>query len=607
MIYALCLDRDEKLWIGTEGAGLAIYDLKKQEVHQVSSEDGFDCSTVFAIQEDIAGNVWMSTNTGIVKWDRKESRFYAYDSSDGLQNGQFNSCSFMYDKVSGLMGFAGTEGVTLFYPDQVKPNVQPPAVVITGFQLFNKPVEINPSDKNATLKEAIGKTKEITLQYNQSIFTLEFAALSYTLPEKNMYAYKMENFDDDWNYVGTVRTATYTNLDPGEYIFKVKASNSDGVWNDQPASLVIRIIPPWWRTWWFRVFAIAVLVGTGVGYYKIRTGSIQEQNRRLGELVLEKTKQLQSANNELLAREEEIRAQNEDLSVQNDQLIQRQEEIKAQRDLLTEQNKKLESAWKTIEMQNKDILSRNMTLDQEVQERTKELVEYNQQLEQFAFIAAHNLRAPVARILGLGQVLDISQGNRDEEKTIINRLVYTTEELDRVVRDINTILDIRKNNTQVLTKVELTEELEIIKANLEYEIAETQAEIREDFSAVNILYTAKPYLDSILLNLIHNAIKYRDPNRKPCIEVKSTAQDEYICLSVSDNGLGINLDMHRRNMFNLYKRFHSHVEGKGMGLYLVKTQVAALGGKIDVESEVNTGTTFKVYLRRGDANEQDVS
>jgi len=607
MIYALCLDRDEKLWIGTEGAGLAIYDLKKQEVHQVSSEDGFDCSTVFAIQEDIAGNVWMSTNTGIVKWDRKESRFYAYDSSDGLQNGQFNSCSFMYDKVSGLMGFAGTEGVTLFYPDQVKPNVQPPAVVITGFQLFNKPVEINPSDKNATLKEAIGKTKEITLQYNQSIFTLEFAALSYTLPEKNMYAYKMENFDNDWNYVGTVRTATYTNLDPGEYIFKVKASNSDGVWNDQPASLVIRIIPPWWRTWWFRVFAIAVLVGTGVGYYKIRTRSIQEQNRRLGELVLEKTKQLQSANNELLAREEEIRAQNEDLSVQNDQLIQRQEEIKAQRDLLTEQNKKLESAWKTIEMQNKDILSRNMTLDQEVQERTKELVEYNQQLEQFAFIAAHNLRAPVARILGLGQVLDISQGNRDEEKTIINRLVYTTEELDRVVRDINTILDIRKNNTQVLTKVELTEELEIIKANLEYEIAETQAEIREDFSAANILYTAKPYLDSILLNLIHNAIKYRDPNRKPCIEVKSTAQDGYICLSVSDNGLGINLDMHRRNMFNLYKRFHSHVEGKGMGLYLVKTQVAALGGKIDVESEVNTGTTFKVYLRRGDANEQDVS
>jgi signal transduction histidine kinase len=189
---------------------------------------------------------------------------------------------------------------------------------------------------------------------------------------------------------------------------------------------------------------------------------------------------------------------------------------------------------------------------------------------------------------------------------IINRLVYTTEELDRVVRDINTILDIRKNNTQVLTRVELTEELKIIKANLEQEIAETQAVIREDFSAVNILYTAKPYLDSILLNLIHNAIKYRDPNRRPCIEVKSTVLDEYICLSVSDNGLGIDLDMHRRNMFNLYKRFHSHVEGKGMGLYLVKTQVAALGGKIDVESEVNAGTTFKVYLRRGEANEQHV-
>ncbi|HEY8933775.1 MAG TPA: two-component regulator propeller domain-containing protein [Cyclobacteriaceae bacterium] len=594
MVYALYIGRDERLWIGTEGAGLHIYDPVKKQLQQVSSKSGLDCSTVFAIQEDKNSNVWMSTNRGISKWDKKENKFYNYDGSDGLQNGQFNSCSFMYNKSLDLMSFAGTEGVTVFYPEQVKQNLRLSDVMIIGFQLFNKPVEINPSDKDAIIKQAINQTPEISLHYNQSVFTFEYAALNYTLPGKSKYAYMMEEFDKDWNYVNTSRTATYTNLDPGEYVFKVKASNNDGIWNEKPASIIIHIIPPWWQTWWFRLFAILTLMGSGIGYYKIRVQSIKQQNKKLEKSVLEKTAQLQQANDELLLREEEIKAQNEDLSLQNDQLIQRQEEIASQRDLLTDQNKKLETAWKTIEEHNR-------TLDQEVQERTKELVEYNQQLEQFAFIAAHNLRAPVARILGLGQVLDLPRTNPDEEKMIVNKLVRTTEELDNVVRDLNTILEIRKNNTHVLGRIDLTEELNIIKANLQHEIAETQTKISADFSAVNVIYTAKPYLDSILINLIHNAIKYRDTNRRPTIQLKTELHEEHICLSINDNGLGIDLELHQRNIFNLYKRFHSHVEGKGIGLYLVKTQVAALGGKIEVESKVNVGTTFKVYLRKGDA------
>jgi ligand-binding sensor domain-containing protein/signal transduction histidine kinase len=605
MIYALLFDKRGKLWIGTEGAGLLTYDSAQQKLQWVKEHDGFYSSTVFAMQQDNEGNIWLSTNTGISKWDVREKVFRNYDSSDGLQSGQFNSCSFLYDKKSNLMGFAGTEGVTLFYPDQIKPNLQKPDVVITGFELFNKDVPIDSvHDEDAILHQAINHTREITLQYNESVFTLEFAALSYTLPEKNQYAYKMENFDHDWNYVGSGRSATYTNLDPGTYTFRVKASNNDGVWNEDGVSLVIHIIPPWWKTWWFRTLAVLSLIGIAWAYSRLRIKAINEQKNLLEISVHEKTRQLQQVNDELLLREEEIKAQNEDLSLQNEELFSRQEEIATQRDLLTEQNQRLEDAWKTIETQNKEILLHNKTLDQEVKERTQKLVEYNQQLEQFAFIAAHNLRAPVARILGLGQVLDLAKDNLDEERLIVSKLISTTVELDKVVRDVSTILEIKKSNTPIIKKVDLTEELSNIKANLESEITETNTEIREDFSRANVIYTAKAYLDSILINLIHNAIKYRDLNRKPAIHIKTEVADGYVCLLISDNGLGIDLALHQNNIFNLYKRFHTHVDGKGMGLYLVKTQVTALGGKIEVESKVNVGTTFKVFLRNVDENEK---
>jgi len=271
-------------------------------------------------------------------------------------------------------------------------------------------------------------------------------------------------------------------------------------------------------------------------------------------------------------------------------LIQTNEEVMSQRDLLASQNLKLEEARTLIEKQNE-------TLESEVKKRTHELVEYNQQLEQFAFVSSHNLRAPVARILGLGQLLELPNKNAADETVIHKALIYTTRELDRVVRDLNTILEIKKNNTTVFTEINLEEELKLICISLEKEIAETKTEIITDFSRVPSIKTVRPYLDSILINLTSNAIKYRKSNREPVITLKSELRGEFICLTVTDNGLGIDLSLYREKLFTLYSRFHDHVEGKGLGLYLVKTQVNALGGKIEVESEVNKGTTFQVYLK----------
>jgi signal transduction histidine kinase len=241
---------------------------------------------------------------------------------------------------------------------------------------------------------------------------------------------------------------------------------------------------------------------------------------------------------------------------------------------------------------------RNETLEDEVEERTRDLVEYNQQLEQFAFISAHNLRAPVARILGLGHILGISNNDLIEARTIIDKMVVATEELDRVVKDLNTVLDLRRNSSSVIVPVNLEEELRLVKTNIEKEIEDTKAIFIEDFSKGVTLWTVKPYLDSILLNLICNAIKYRHPGRSPVISIRSEVQGNYFMLTIQDNGLGMDMEQYKDKLFTLYGRFHFHIDGKGMGLYLVKTQMVAMGGKIEVESKLDEGTTFHLSFKR---------
>ncbi len=297
----------------------------------------------------------------------------------------------------------------------------------------------------------------------------------------------------------------------------------------------------------------------------------------------------------LTAKTNELELANASVLATNEELIQSQEEIAAQRDVVSHQNKELEQSKLIIEKQNLEIKERNLNLEVEVESRTKELIEYNQQLEQFAFISAHNLRAPVARILGLGHLLELGENKNDPE--ILEKLVLTTKELDRVVSDLNIILEIRKNNTTIISEINLDAEVELIKISLAKEIAETEATIITEFGSVKSIRTIRPYMDSILVNLVSNAIKYRHAKRSPKITIKAEVQDSCICFTVKDNGLGIDLNLYKEKIFKLYSRFHDHVEGKGFGLYLVKTQVAAMGGRLEVESEVNEGTTFYIYLK----------
>ncbi|MDJ1485575.1 two-component regulator propeller domain-containing protein [Cytophagaceae bacterium YF14B1] len=584
-VRSMLEDSKGNYWFATDN-GLNRFDPDGETFSLAKGQGQLFSTSIQSIQEDNQGNLWLGTLNGLSRYTIKNQSVTNYSVADGIQGEEFSVNAALKAK-KGELFFGGFNGFSRFDPARLQVNTFIAPVVLTDFQIFNQPVPIGPG---SALSEYITQAKEIHLSYEQNVFSFQFAALNFIAPQKNRYAYRMEEFDTDWIYAGNRRTATYTNLDPGRYVFRVKAANNSGVWNQKGTSVVLIIDPPFYKTWWFMITLAALLIGMAYTFYQVRLSAVKQQNRKLALLVEHRTEELKNANDDLFQRQEEINAQNEELRSANDELFQKQEENAQQRDLLETQNRELLIIRKQIEAQNQN-------LDQQVKERTKELTAFNQQLEQFAFITAHNLRAPVARILGLGQLLQDQGYSIEERLDFTDKMAFTAAELDQVVKDLNTILEFRKNATLSLTPIHLKEELKMIKANLANEITETGAEIIENFSQVETIYSLKPYVDSILLNLIHNAIKYRSPERKPYITIQTQLIDEFVCVIVRDNGLGIDLETYQHKLFTLYKRFHFHVEGKGLGLYLVKTQVLALGGKIEVESVLNQGTAFKVYLK----------
>ncbi|HEY2726032.1 MAG TPA: PAS domain-containing sensor histidine kinase, partial [Parafilimonas sp.] len=223
---------------------------------------------------------------------------------------------------------------------------------------------------------------------------------------------------------------------------------------------------------------------------------------------------------------------------------------------------------------------------------TSDLLQRNNDLEQFAYIVSHNLRAPVANIIGLSEML--TGENLDEEmQEIVGGLSSSSEKLDSVIMDLNEVLKVRNELSENKVRVQLPELVEDILASIKTMIEKEKAEIQFDFTEADELLTVKSYLHSIFYNLITNAIKYRQPGINPVIKIRSFIRDNKVLITFSDNGMGIDLTTNGEKVFGLYKRFHTHIEGKGLGLFMTKTQVETLGGRISIQSEINKGTIFK--------------
>jgi signal transduction histidine kinase/ligand-binding sensor domain-containing protein len=274
---ALCFYEDEsgKVWMGTYGSGLCNYDPVNKTFRYYTTKDGLSNDVVYGILPDRSANLWLSTNNGISKFNPAAGSFKNYDMKDGLQSNEFNQGAYTAGH-SGEFFFGGINGFSAFFPDEIIENQYIPPVYLSSFKIF---------DTMLPLPSPVQENTEIELSYSQNFFSFEFVALNYTLPERNMYAYKLEGFDSDWHRLSaSQRYGSYSNLDPGTYTLLIKGSNNDGVWNETGSSVKIIITPPFWMRWWFRLLIVLLFTGAVTAVIMQRVSSLHKR-RKLQEEV----------------------------------------------------------------------------------------------------------------------------------------------------------------------------------------------------------------------------------------------------------------------------------------------------------------------------------
>jgi two-component system sensor histidine kinase ChiS len=272
---AIFKDRNGTIWITTLGGGLnkMLRSGAGVSFRTFNSAEGLLNSVLYGIVEAADGNLWVSSNHGISKFDPMKQQFTNYSMQDGLPTQEYNQNSYHLGK-SGAIYFGGVNGIVKFRPEEITINTTPPQIAVTDFSVFSE-------HRNDLLRSG-----EITLSYLQNFFSFEFTSLCFEMPEKNQYAYRLEGLQNEWNYIGTRRFASFTNIDPGEYLFRVKGSNNDGVWNEQGVSVKITIVPPFWATLWFRLLAVTFFIGVIVG--GVRYSAYRKYRRQIEELEQQK-------------------------------------------------------------------------------------------------------------------------------------------------------------------------------------------------------------------------------------------------------------------------------------------------------------------------------
>jgi len=258
-------------------------------------KDGFPNTSLYSLLKDSTGSFWISSNAGIVKFNpespSEKPELKVYGVKDGLLNTEFNMGSF-YQASNGTMCFGGSSGFNLFRPSQIKNNPNAPPAYVIGYKRGGKDVSTD------TL---IQYKKHLDLSWRENYFQFELVALDYTDPTANKFSYKLEGYDAEWSEPSNVRYVSYTELPGGDYVFKVKAANSDGVWNDVPYEISIRVVPPFWKTKTFYALMALLLIGASVGFTQYRTRAIKKENKLLEAKVAERTKELHEKNMDIMA------------------------------------------------------------------------------------------------------------------------------------------------------------------------------------------------------------------------------------------------------------------------------------------------------------------
>jgi ligand-binding sensor domain-containing protein len=266
-VFSIYEDNSGIFWIGTMGEGLNRFDPVREQFKVYTERNGLPNNVVYTTLDDKAGNLWLSTNWGLSKFNKVNEIFVNYDTKDGVQGNEFNAGAYFQNR-HGEMYFGGMNGFNVFYPAEITLNRVPPRMVFTGLRILNDLVDTD-----------IENGEIIRLSYMENFFSIEFSGLDYTNPSKNLYRYKLDKYDEGWIFANAgQRRAEYRKVDPGSYHFLVTGSNNDGIWNPDGISLTIIISPPWWKTWVFRLLLILILVTLLWSFIILRIKTIKRKH-----------------------------------------------------------------------------------------------------------------------------------------------------------------------------------------------------------------------------------------------------------------------------------------------------------------------------------------
>ena len=548
VIYSICGDHLGNLWIGTYGGGLNKFVPEKNKFEHFKEKEGLPNNVIYSILEDEKSNLWMSTNKGLVKFTPTTKHVKTYDVQDGLQSAEFNMGAYFKSK-HGEMFFGGINGFNSFFPANVKDNPHIPQVIISKFKIFN--TDVLPDKKidylKNILRKDISETRSIKLNYDNYVLSFEFTGLHFSAPSKNNYSYMLEGFDKTWIQSGSRRFVTYTNLPPGNFIFRVKASNSDGVWNEKGTFLKISIDQPYWKSWWFVILILLIISVLAYFIYqhliKLRTGKFLEQK-----------------NNELRA------------------IIENLEKSESN---LKNLNTKLQIANEKLEVSEDNLTKLNATKDK------------------FFSIISNDLKLPFEPLLESSQELaeNFQSMQNEERQQIANKIYRTATHLYRLLEDLLqwSMLKTEQINYQP-KKVKLGSVTAKIITEFQDEIKEKEVQIISTINEGITAFADSGMIKTVISNLLENAIKFSKP--KGHIEIGIKEVGSLIEFSIKDQGIGIQPDV-LKNLFQIGKNSaqNGHKHGTGLGLIVCKEYVERNGGEIWATSQVGAGSTFSFTLK----------